>query len=287
MIQDVIDDLKQYRIGVDTNPNGGNPPGVFYAGAVAHLPTQKEVDEVMLVDIVPILETLKSVEVNPHDVGVTDEELRDDILETILERKGWHVGNSDNSYNWSGCISNDINICSVYPPDTPEEETKNEYSDYEHIVFRVHRWGDVRGNYSEDMLVHCTFMSWLEDEYEWGFSDSKIVEVEGKEFAIDYSIFNEEMRVMDAENWEDVGYVYTSDIKEAEQDIFLMLHYEEIKLGLEALERFAYARPYDNQRRWHQDLFELGFYELSDVDRHRDRWYNPQPTGVDSSNAVA
>jgi hypothetical protein len=243
MITDVIEDLKTLDASRDSR-------------------------DYLYVDAIDVLEGLKSYEIDPADFGVTKEDLQNDFLESVLEDRGWHIGRGDNTYNWSGNISHDINFYTVVPPELDEKELDIEYSENTYEVMRFHRCGDVRGNYTSDIMLKASFEDLMEDSET--FEASFTVEVDNKEFYIDASVFDEGMRVLDADSQEDVGEIYAYSKEDAEVDIHWMLAYDEIKDGLEALDRFVIVRPTD---KWDRDLIEEGFSELRTTDRHRDRWY--------------
>lgn len=236
MIESVIEDIKHYRIGMDTAPDSG-----LYAGAVVHLPTQDEVEEWMWVDVLDILEAIKDREVDPAIFGVTKEQLRERCLEDILADMGWHVSRGDNTYNWGSPISNDIVFHSAYPPGTYNRS--DELSEDEYLIIRVHRWGDVRGNYSRDIMLRDNFFNWIYNEDDI-FSGSRLLVVDGHEYVVDFDIFSEEIRVWDPENSEDVGSIYTTDIDDAIESIYEITHADEIRSWFDAFERWTFMRPF-------------------------------------------
>ena len=83
-------------------------------------------------DVLDILDELEGYEVD----GVqTIEDMEE--YEPLTEIRG------DNSYNYNGHISNDINWY-IY---------KGDFSGKTYIELKVHRYGDVRGNYTEDVIL--------------------------------------------------------------------------------------------------------------------------------------
>ena len=122
----------------------------------------------------------------------------DDVLE-VLERYGYISDvcdyKGDNSYNWGSPISNDFNI-SVY----------NDMLDGGIFVeFKVHRYGDVRGNYTDSVLLH------FNNEYEFYeiLSENNkyaTVTVDGVDYDIDIRITSDSYEVWDT----DGNYICTA-----------------------------------------------------------------------------
>lgn len=67
-----------------------------------------------------------------------------EVAAALAELVGRKVGPSDNSYNWSSDLSQDINFTIVSTDDDWCNSSEDQY-----IVLRVHQGGDVRGNYSD------------------------------------------------------------------------------------------------------------------------------------------
>lgn len=118
-IQDMIKDIKELR---------GETVSIFGQ------PTQldNEVNE-LSVDIVEIIEEFEEYE---SDISISqlDEFYEMGILKELK---------SDNSYNWGGNVSNDFNF-HIY---------ENLENDKILVEFKVHRYGDVRGNYTNSVVL--------------------------------------------------------------------------------------------------------------------------------------
>ena len=112
------------------------------------------------VDIIDILKNLEEYEVTElysycyNDETKEDEEINileecensDDVI-SLLVNYGY-INNDcdykgDNSYNWSGNVSHDFDI-KIY---------KNAFNSGVFVEFKVHRFGDVRGNYTESVIL--------------------------------------------------------------------------------------------------------------------------------------
>lgn len=102
---------------------------------------------------------------------------------------------SDNSYNWSSPISNDFNYY-IY----------NDMLDGGIFVeFKVHRYGDVRCNYTDSVLLH------FDNEYEFYETLSEnnkytTITVDGVDYNIDISITSDSYEVWDI----DGNYICTA-----------------------------------------------------------------------------
>lgn len=88
----------------------------------------------------------------------------------------------------------------------------------------MHRFGDVRCNYTVNCLLH------FDDDYEFYEAinpEYKIIEVDGKEYEIRLDFFSEGFKVEDwdynyeVEDWDYnyIGTIYSSDKEEAINDI--------------------------------------------------------------------
>lgn len=126
-IQDMIKEIKELR---------GKKVSIFGQ------PTQldNEVNE-LLVDIVEIIEKFEGYE---NDISINQ-------LDELYEMRMLKELKADNSYNWNGNVSNDFNYF-IY-----------EYVENGKILvdFKVHRYGDVRGNYTNSVVLE------FDDAYEF------------------------------------------------------------------------------------------------------------------------
>ena len=86
-------------------------------------------------------------------------ELRDYEIEATEEYIDWIVENADkrwNTYNWNANIDHDIDVAEV------------ELDGYTYMAIMVHRYGDIRGNYTDRFLVR------FDNEYEWFELNSRV-----------------------------------------------------------------------------------------------------------------
>ena len=119
-------------------------------------------------------------------------ELRDYEVETTEESVDWIVKNADrhwNTYNWNANINHDIDVAEV------------EINGYTYMAIMVHRYGDVRANYTDRFLVR------FDNCYEWSelepIMQYKTI-CDGRYF-IDINIMSETYNVWDNEKEVNVG----------------------------------------------------------------------------------
>lgn len=83
-------------------------------------------------------------------------ELKDYEIETTEESIDWIVKNADrrwNTYNWNANINHDIDVAEL------------ELNGHTYMAIMVHRYGDVRANYTDRFLVRFdNYFKWLELE---------------------------------------------------------------------------------------------------------------------------
>ena len=104
-------------------------------------------DNVIICDIIPWLEELKDYEIE------FDEELADTIRENY---ESWN-----NSYNWCANITNDIDYML--------------YKNY--VLLKVHILGDIRGNYTEEILIKDCNIFELENVNQYKKLTENLVEI--------------------------------------------------------------------------------------------------------------
>ena len=185
MLNNIINDLRNLE---------GKEVGLGYFKHVY----SNEVDTT-IISILDVLENLKPYEIEAFEIyNYCNEE--EDIIEVsaneFLEIEEYEEIKSDNSYNWSSPISNDFNY-SIYKSNL-----------YEGIIveFSVHRYGDVRCNYTEEAYFR------FNDEYEFyeALEESNkyfIIEKNNKIYEIEINIFSESPRIYIEEDDEDIeGY---------------------------------------------------------------------------------
>ena len=96
----------------------------------------------LLVDVKNLLDNMKANEIDPTEmVEIDGEEIP--FQTWLYEYSDMEELKADNSYNWCSPLSHDINF-EVWG-----------YSETEEIfvVVRVHRMGDIRGNYTDEIIL--------------------------------------------------------------------------------------------------------------------------------------
>lgn len=152
---------------------------VYYFGSYHELGTLETDD--FTINIIDVLEALK-----PYEITETIEELAEnDYIYDDCDNKG------NNSYNWNAPINHDFNFY-IY-------NNNNTANDVCYVEFKVHRFGDVRGNYTENVVLE--FMNKYKF-YEAVAACNKYstIEIDGINYNIDVNIFSDTFEV-----WDDTG----------------------------------------------------------------------------------
>ena len=169
---------------------------VKYFGEAVTLPNT--VDD-LEIDTINILEDMEEYELDWYDFRYYTEdedgnEIEVDIFEgcetgeqilDVLEEYGYIEDTyfaADNSYNWSAPASNDFDF-KVY---------RDFVSDGVFVDFMVHRFGDVRGNYTDSVIYH--FDS-VDEFYELLLNCDKYVQIGNYGVCVD--LFNDGFEVYD------------------------------------------------------------------------------------------
>lgn len=128
-------------------------------------------------------------------------ELKDYETETTEESIDWFVKNADrrwNTYNWNANIDHNIDVAEL------------ELDGHTYMAIMVHRWGDVRANYTDRFLVK------FDDCYEWSELESimqyKTI-CDGRYF-IDINIMSETYTVWDNKEEVSVGEFYEIEVED-------------------------------------------------------------------------
>ena len=119
-------------------------------------------------------------------------ELRDYEIEATEEFIDWIIEHADrhwNTYNWNANIDHDIDVAEL------------EFDGYTYMAIMVHRYGDIRANYTDRFLVR------FDNEYEWFELNSRVQckEVAGGRYNVDIDIMTECYNVWDSEKEVSVG----------------------------------------------------------------------------------
>ena len=133
-------------------------------------------------------------------------ELKDYEIETTEESINWIVKNADrhwNTYNWNANIDHDIDVAEVY------------LNGYTYMAIMVHRYGDMRANYTDRFLVR------FDNEYDWFEFESRIqckTICDGR-YCVDIDIMTECYNVWDNEKEVTVGEFYEIEVEDLLKEI--------------------------------------------------------------------
>ena len=133
-------------------------------------------------------------------------ELRDYETESTEESINWIVKNADrhwNTYNWNANIDHDIDVAEV------------ELDGYTYMAIMVHRYGDIRANYTDRFVVR------FDNEYDWFEFNSRIQckEIAGGRYCVDIDIMTECYNVWDNEKEVTVGEFYEIEVEDLLNEI--------------------------------------------------------------------
>ena len=141
-------------------------------------------DDVICGNVLPLLYELKDYEVEPTEEPID-----------------WFVANANrrwNTYNWNANIDHHIDVAEA------------ELDGYTYMAIMVHRYGDVRGNYTDRFLVR------FDNKYDWFEFNSRMQykEIAGGRYFIDINIMSETYNVWDNEKEVSVGEFYEIEVED-------------------------------------------------------------------------
>lgn len=133
-------------------------------------------------------------------------ELKDYEIETTEKSIDWIVVKANrhwNTYNWNANIDHHIDVAEL------------EINGYMYMAIMVHRYGDVRANYTDRFLVR------FDDIYEWFELESRMqykTICDGK-YCVDIDIMSECYSVYDWELGESIGEFYEIEVEDLLNEI--------------------------------------------------------------------
>ena len=133
-------------------------------------------------------------------------ELRDYEVEATEECINWVIVNADrrwNTYNWNAKIDHNIDVAEVH------------LNGYTYMAIMVHRYGDVRANYTDRFLVR------FDNEYEWFELNSRVqykTICDGR-YYVDIDIMAEAYYVWDNEEEVSLGDFYEIEVEDLLNEI--------------------------------------------------------------------
>lgn len=191
--------------GIRATIKGLNGATVRIFGQPQKLDRRPTADE-PTIDIIDIIDSLSEYEVNVDEFfeGYEDED-GEKIIDTtdtnaVLDEL-YNLGyinnvydRADNSYNWLAPVSHHFNF-----------ETYPSYNGGVYIVFSVHQFGDVRGNYTDDAIL---YFDSIDEFYEAIAENNKYltIDIDGVSYDVEVNVFCDGFEVWNA----DGGYVCTA-----------------------------------------------------------------------------
>lgn len=179
------------------------------------------------IDTIDILNNLEDYEIpeiidywtfeeeDGEDIEVLEEITCEEYLD-ILDDNGFLVEkNSNNTYNWSAPVSDNF-YYHIY---------KNLRDDNLIIKIAIHRYGDIRCNYTDEF---CIIVDSEEEFFDILCESDKFntVEIDGKKYDIDIR-FSDDMFEVNTEEGYYVGDIYAEDEEEAIEEIKALIEEEE------------------------------------------------------------
>ena len=146
-------------------------------------------DNVICGNVLPLLYELKDYEV----------EATEEFIDWIVE----HADRHWNTYNWNANIDHHIDVAEV------------ELGGYTYMAIMVHRYGDVRGNYTDRFWVK------FDDCYEWSELESimQYKTICDGRYCVDINIMTECYNVWDNEKEVSVGEFYEIEVEDLLNEI--------------------------------------------------------------------
>lgn len=150
-------------------------------------------DDVICGDVIPFLEELKE-----YEVEFDDDKHEERAINLILT----HATHEWNTYNWNANISHDIDVAEL------------EICGYTYMAIMVHRYGDVRANYTDRFVVR------FDDVEEILYLESRLQFKDiNDRYTCDVDIFSEGYNVWDNDNQTDVGEFYEIEVADLLNEI--------------------------------------------------------------------
>ena len=146
-------------------------------------------DDVICGNVLPLLYELKDYEV----------ESTEESIDCIVENADRHW----NTYNWNSNIDHDIDVAEMY------------LNGYTYMAIMVHRYGDMRANYTDRFLVR------FDDCYEWSELESimQYKTICDGRYCVDIDIMTETYTVWDNEEEVSVGDFYEIEVEDLLNEI--------------------------------------------------------------------
>jgi hypothetical protein len=208
-MQTIIDDIQELR----TN-RAGETHGYF---SINGEPTEDN----FCIDVINICKALAPFEIDyehadrlpeTENNGLwVDNDFAKQYIDYLIESdyiQDWNNAKYNNTYNWNSPVSNNIDYA-VF---------KSLIDKSVYVLFKVHRWGDVRGNYTDSCILH------FDGEYEWYevFNETnrtEYIEIDDVKYAVDINFWRDGFEVYNTETWDYICTVYGCDREDVINDL--------------------------------------------------------------------
>ena len=146
-------------------------------------------DDVICGNVLDLLEELKEYEINATENAIQKITMKSD--------RRW------NTYNWNANIDHNIDVAEM------------EINGYTYMTIMVHRFGDVRANYTDRFMVR------FDDEYTWFELEARMQykTIADDRYTVNIDIMNECYSVWDNEKQNEVGEFYEIEVKDLLEEI--------------------------------------------------------------------
>lgn len=199
-MNEIINDIEELR----TN-HAGETHGYF---GISGKPTEDD----FCIDVIDICKALAPYEIDyeyedeipeTEDKGLwSNDDFATKYIDYLIELgyiQDWDDSKGDNTYNWRSPVSNNIDF-TIF---------KSLIDDGIYVLFKVHRWGDVRGNYTDNCILH------FEHDYEWYEAFDEVnrnvyVEIDDVEYTVEINFWKDGFEVYN-EAWDYLFDVYGCD----------------------------------------------------------------------------
>lgn len=171
----------------------------------------------LVIDVLEVFENLKEYEITEYEDYNPDtddyEEVKfddcDDFISYMEDLYGIEEQKSDNSYNWNSPISNNFYLHQYYNSEL------NEY----YYVMAIHKYGDVRGNYTNEFVLKFdndyTLLELLAESAKYYTLKDK----EGNELYFDLGVFDEGLTYEGEYCYQDLNLSDYKNIEDLQKDI--------------------------------------------------------------------
>lgn len=171
----------------------------------------------LIIDVLDVFENLKGYEITEYEYYNPDtdeyEELEfddcDDFISFMENTYGIEEVKCDNSYNWNSPISNNFYIHQYY------NRELNEY----YYVIAIHKYGDVRGNYTNEFVLKFnddyTFLEMLEESTKYYTLHDK----DENDIYFDLRIFDQGLTYEGEYEYQDLYLLDYENIEDLQKDI--------------------------------------------------------------------